>query len=154
MLEINFISISIRIYREIILRFCLPLISDLYFTVIPFGTHLELKLAFKGLFSLRWLFFYDSWRSYLVYSRLAICLGVETFTDWDDNSLSFRSDKLVLIKFKSSSHVFGSFLGKQLDNDFNVVFIGLIFKSDLLIKYEFIWGGCWNLISDWISSVL
>ena len=61
---------------------------------------------------------------------------INTFSQWDNQTLSFRPSHLRGIQFGNSSDVLGSLVGEQVKGEFKALFVGGIFDGDSLIEDE------------------
>ena len=71
---------------------------------------------------------------YLVDLHLAKGFSIDTFRQRQYKSLAFRSYHFCLIEFHNSSYVFGSFVGDEVDSQFEALFIDQILQGDSLVE--------------------
>ena len=140
--------------RHIILWFCLPFVV-LCFTWTP-TTSGQVRMELSPLSSsfLRCLFFYHPWCGNLINSNITDSLAIKTFCNRDNNSFSLRPNKLFFNKSEDPSYILSSFIGKELNKYLDIVFFGLVFEGNLLIKCKFIRRRCWYFGGDRVGVVL
>lgn len=75
-------------------------------------------------------------------------LGIQTFTDWNSNTLPFGSNELVLHQFDDPTHIFSTLLSDKLNHKLNKLLFSLILEGNFLIEDELVIGGGLDLICD------
>jgi hypothetical protein len=96
----------------------------------------------------------DSGSRNLIDSHFAQGLTVQTFANWNNDTLSFRFDEFAFDEFEDATHIFCSFLRHQLHDDFDVLLVALVFKTDLLIEQEFVGRSRRNFSGDTLPAML
>ena len=61
---------------------------------------------------------------------------INAFSQWDNQTLSFRPGHLRGIQFGNSSDVLGSLVSEKVEGEFEALFVGGIFEGDSLIEDE------------------
>lgn len=76
----------------------------------------------------------------LVYTQLALGFCVQALTDSYCHALAFGRHEIAFNQFDDPSNILITFFSDELYNNFQVLFIGLIFKGDFLIEDELVVG--------------
>ena len=104
------------------------IVHVLHWTIWDFPVHCTFPLICVG--------FMGFLSKNLVDFKFTKSFRINTFSQWYNQTLSFRPGHLRRIQFGNSSDVLGSFVSEEVKGKFNTLFVGGIFDGDRLIEYE------------------
>lgn len=83
----------------------------------------------------------DSGCTYLVDSEFAASVVIEALNQGDVKSFTFRFHEIGIEKFDDTSNVLSTFIGGEVNYEFEKLFIRVFLEGNLLVEYELVVGG-------------